>query len=242
MSILCFRLWFLSETIGMKGVGFMNSKCLTSWVAIGLWLVTLASHAASPANQAQLETYSDALCQLKINGKPSGRLEVGVKRSIKVNPGPVELLCVRADGVAHRAQMEVRAGEVAAARIRFQWEASADGVIDKAQRLVWARSDNGVDIDWTSAGTWCASKGAGWRLPTRAELEGLTAGSAGETTPCAGVQCKVTGLFDLTGYWMWSGDRDADGKALYHYLHTGHTQASSIAYQLKARVLCVRSQ
>jgi len=49
-------------------------------------------------------------------------------------------------------------------------------------------------------------------------------------------------LFALSSYWMWSSDRSADGKAFYHYLHTGHTTDSPADYKLNARALCVRPE
>lgn len=131
---------------------------------------------------------------------------------------------------------------LAAAQAQAPWQASDQGLVDPTQRLIWTRSDNGADIDWTAAGAWCASLGKDWRLPTRAELEKLTTSSAGQATPCRDARCRVPGLFKLTGYWMWSSDRDSGGRAYYHYLHTGHTQPSSIDYRLNARALCVRAQ
>jgi hypothetical protein len=124
----------------------------------------------------------------------------------------------------------------------LRWVDSADGVMDKAQRLLWTRQDNGTDVDWAGAMAWCASLGPGWRLPSRPELETITTGAAGETTPCRGAQCKAPSLFALSSYWMWSSDRSADGKAFYHYLHTGHTKDSPIDYRLNARALCVRPE
>ncbi|WP_374669479.1 DUF1566 domain-containing protein [Ramlibacter sp.] len=220
----------------------MNPKRLMLLSAACMCLLAFPCQAASPAGQARLDATSDATCQLQINGKASGTLQAGVKRSLQVNPGTVELLCTSAPKTQERTQVEVKPGETANARLRFLWRATDQGVVDAGQSLVWTRSDNGADIDWTAAGAWCASLGKDWRLPTRAELERLTASAAGETTPCRDAQCKVPGLFTLSGYWMWSSDRNQAGNAYYHYLHTTHTQVSPVGYQLNARALCVRPQ
>lgn len=220
----------------------MNSKRLMALPFVGLYALATFSHGASAASDARLDAYADAVCQLQINGKPSGALQAGVKRTLQVNPGTIELVCTRAPNVEERVKVEVRAGQAATARLRFLWRATDQGVVDTSQGLVWTRSDNGTDVDWTAAGAWCAAQGKDWRLPSRAELERLTASAAGETTPCRDAQCKVPGLFSLTGYWMWTGDRDSNGRAYYHYLHTGHSQVSAIDYRLNARALCVRAQ
>lgn len=129
-----------------------------------------------------------------------------------------------------------------AAQAQVPWQASEQGLVDPTQRLIWTRSDNGADINWTAASAWCASLGKDWRLPTRAELEMLTTTSGGQTTSCRDARCRVPSLFTLTGYWMWSSERAPNGRAYYHYLHTGHTQVSGVDYQLNARALCVRAQ
>lgn len=82
--------------------------------------------------------------------------------------------------------------------------------------------------------------GADWPEESARERISLQAGAAGETTPCRGAQCRAPALFALSGYWMWSGERDSAGRGWYVYLHTGHTQASAPDYRLNARALCVR--
>lgn len=203
-------------------------------------LVVLGVQPTTAKELATLDIFSDAPCQLMVNGQANGVLQTGTKRSIRIPAGGVDLVCTAQGDITATAKVDAQQGVTTLVRMRLRWDASDDRVIDKLQRQEWSRSDNGSDVDWTSAQAWCANMGTGWRLPSRAELEGLTAGSAGETTPCGGAQCKVPGLFKLTGYWMWSGDRNPEGRAYYHYLHTTHTQLSAIDYRLNARALCVR--
>jgi len=201
-----------------------------------------APQGAAPHGKAQLTLAADAACKLQVNGKAAGALNPGAPRPLALSPGKVEVVCTGTDKalVTAREQLDLQAGETRSLRLRLRWVAVADGVVDKASRLLWTRQDNGSDVDWAGAQAWCESLGQGWRLPSRAELEALTTGAAGETTPCRGAQCKVPALFALSSYWMWSGDRNADGTATYHYLSTGHTQKSAVDYKLNARALCVR--
>lgn len=226
----------------------MNALQWTSMV----WVASLALSAGAQAQppqakaqgQAQLTLTADAGCSLKLNGKSRGAMSPGLPRTFTVPPGPVDVACAGPDKslAAAGERLELGAGETRSLRLRLRWVASADGVMDKAQRLLWTRQDNGTDVDWAGAMAWCASLGPGWRLPSRPELEAITTGAAGETTPCRGAQCKAPALFALSSYWMWSSDRSADGKAFYHYLHTGHTKDSPIDYRLNARALCVRPE
>ncbi len=222
----------------------MNTRvfrfCWLRWAAVTSLYVVSQVHAAG--NQAQLVLVADTACLLKVDGRSMGALSPGIERTVALNPGAVEVVCERKDGgmASARERVVLRAGETASARLRLRWTVSPDGVLDNAQRLVWSRQDNGVDIDSPGAIAWCESMGKGWRLPSRAELESLSSGAAGETTPCRGAKCKAPTLFTLTSYWMWSGDHDSQGRAFYHYLHTGHTQTSQPDYRLHARALCVR--
>jgi hypothetical protein len=222
----------------------MNAWHGASFVCAGLLALSARVQAMPPEGQAQLELTADADCQLTLNGERQGALSTGAKRTFTVPPGPVEVVCAAPDQplALARAQHDLAAGETRSLRLRMRWVAAADGVMDNAQRLLWTRQDNGADVDWAEAKAWCEGLGQGWRLPTRAELEALTTSAAGETTPCRGAPCKAPALFALSSYWMWSGDRTADGNAVYHYLHTGHSQFSPVGYKLNARALCVRPQ
>jgi hypothetical protein len=220
----------------------MNTLQWTSMVWAALLSLSAGAQANLPQGQAHLELTADAGCTLSLNGKTMGALSPGLKRTLSLPPGQFEVACTGADtALAHaREQVSLRAGETQSLRLRLRWVAVAAGVMDNVRRLLWTRQDNGTDVDWPGAVAWCESLGPGWRLPSRVELEDLTASAYGETTPCRGSQCKVPALFILSSYWMWSGDRNTDGRAVYHYLHTGHTQSWAVDYRLNARALCLR--
>lgn len=50
-------------------------------------------------------------------------------------------------------------------------------ILDTSTNLMWAAKDNGSDISWTNAKSYCQNFRAGgfrdWRMPTQAELVGL---------------------------------------------------------------------
>ncbi|TNF61916.1 MAG: DUF1566 domain-containing protein, partial [Burkholderiales bacterium] len=163
-----------------KGRWHMNPLQRSSWACAALLALCAGAQAQTPAGQAQLDLAADAACELKLSGKPMGSMSPGVHRTLVVTPGQVEVTCTGADKALAQAQEQVtlKAGETQVLRLRLRWVPVADGVLDNAGRLIWTRQDNGTDVDWEGAAAWCASLGQGWRLPSRAELESLTAGSA----------------------------------------------------------------
>ena len=42
-----------------------------------------------------------------------------------------------------------------------------------ATGLEWTQSDNGADINWNTAGAFCAARGSGWLLPSVADLQSV---------------------------------------------------------------------
>lgn len=222
---------------------FRSAWCF-SWglSCAALLAAPAAAQSGAAAGQGGVDLLVDASCVLQVGDVALGTLAPGQPQKLSLAAGAHEVVCTSTEwtGVAARERISLQAGQTQALRLRLRWTAAPDGVLDRAQRLVWTRQDNGADIDMSAAAAWCTSLGAGWRLPSRAELESLVAGAAGETTPCRGVQCRAPALFALSGYWMWSGERNAAGRIWYVYLHTGHTQASAPDYKLNARALCVR--
>ena len=70
-------------------------------------------------------------------------------------------------------------------------------VLDTKKNLMWSAKDNGDNIDWTTAKSYCENyRGGGytdWRMPTTDELAGLNASGA--------YKDKI----DITG-WVWSSE------------------------------------
>ncbi len=100
----------------------------------------------------------------------------------------------------------------------------ADGtVLDTQTHLMWAARDNGSDIDWTAAGTYCRNFGLGghtdWRLPTQEELAGIF--DRAKTQPNRAAEeypLHLTGLIELSSCCAWAAEtRKGEAAALLFY-------------------------
>lgn len=77
---------------------------------------------------------------------------------------------------------------------------------DRRTSAIWSISDNGADIDWNQAVTWCASKGPGWMLPSRIELRGLAEMPTASQVRCGSSVCRLPSGFTLSHWNYWSAD------------------------------------
>ena len=119
-------------------------------------------------------------------------------------------------------------------------EAGGGVLLQPKTGLEWTQSDNGSDINWGSAGAYCAGKGSGWRLPSSAELQSLYDASGAVSTSCGSDTCWVSPLFRLTGPVGWSSETDAASEAWGVYLVNGDRYSGSASIKFNARALCVR--
>ena len=89
-------------------------------------------------------------------------------------------------------------------------------VLDTRTNLMWAAGDNGSDITWMDAKSYCENyRGGGytdWRMPTLDELEGLY-----DASKARKVACKIsvledysvhvaTGMIDVTSFSAWASE------------------------------------
>jgi hypothetical protein len=88
-------------------------------------------------------------------------------------------------------------------------------VLDTQANLMWASMDNGFDIKWSDAKSYCEKyHGAGykdWRMPTQAELASLyDTAIINTTTPTGGCfgGYHLTNLIHLTCCCAWASDSD----------------------------------
>jgi hypothetical protein len=95
-------------------------------------------------------------------------------------------------------------------------------VLDTQTNLMWAAKDNGYDIDWLNAKSYCENYGIGgytdWRMPTADEL--LRLYSTGKPRPgrCDSSQNNnLTETIDLSCFWIWTSEINdsVGGAALY---------------------------
>jgi len=126
--------------------------------------------------------------------------------------------------------------------------AYADGtVLDTSTNLMWAAKDNGSNINWSDAKSYCENyRGGGykdWRMPTQDELAGLYDASKASTNPpsvgCSGGY-HITKLIHLTCGIPWASEtRGSD--AAYFYFYNGERLWTHQSLDYKARALPVRS-
>lgn len=114
-----------------------------------------------------------------------------------------------------------------------------DGMIEDAKtKLMWPAFDNGKDISWPEADSYCRNyRGGGysdWRMPTVEELDKLYAALFKKKTEGTGAPIK------LSKYYIWS-DESRGEKAAFYYFDTGHQLWFSKDHSRYLRVLPVRS-
>lgn len=120
-------------------------------------------------------------------------------------------------------------------------------VLDTKTNLMWAAKDNGANINWQNAKSYCESyRGGGytdWRMPTQEELAGLYDETLTNTTTPA-VGCKggyhLTSLIQLTCCCPWAAETSG-AKAAYFGFNKGPREWIDESYAGGIRVLPVRS-
>jgi hypothetical protein len=116
-----------------------------------------------------------------------------------------------------------------AARLLARKEIGKDGrftayddgtVLDRRSGLMWAAKDNGADIHWQGARSYCENYREGgytdWRMPTQDELAGLYDKAKGYTSVC-GDEAHLTELIRLTCYWTWASDIRDSGASCFRF-------------------------
>ena len=127
-----------------------------------------------------------------------------------------------------------------------RWTDLGSGVLrDSRSGLQWTRDDNGSDIDWEGAQSYCDGKRSGWRLPSLEELAAIY-DQTDAGTRCADALCKNSSQFHLTGSWFWSatqvGKDSTDGIELaWGLLMVNGARTQSVReVSYGSRALCVR--
>ncbi len=120
-------------------------------------------------------------------------------------------------------------------------------VLDTRTNLMWAAKDNGVNINWQDAKTFCRNyRGGGyadWRMPTQDELASLYDEKTINTNPPAdgcGGEYHLTNLIHLTCCCPWASETRGS-MAAYFGFSNGPRQWLDQSYLGSIRVLPVRS-
>jgi hypothetical protein len=188
-------------------------------------------------SSASLLVTTDTSCDWKLDGQSQGRLNVDDAKVVKTTAGEHLLQATSADGQL-KWQATVTADSSAQKLVKIPLSDMAPTWTDPATGLMWARQDNGSDVDWNQASNYCANLQlgdySGWRLPTIDELQGIY----DPTTNVGGWHVK--GKLHLSG-WHWSNSaRDASGEASFFDFRDGERDSLRLGYIGSRRVLCVR--
>jgi len=96
-------------------------------------------------------------------------------------------------------------------------------VLDTKTNLMWAAKDNGRDINWANAKSYCENYHGGgytdWRMPSLQELTGLYDGAKTYAANC-GFDVHLTELIRLTCSFVWTSDT-GDSEAILFVFGTG---------------------
>jgi S1-C subfamily serine protease len=95
-------------------------------------------------------------------------------------------------------------------------------VLDTQTNLMWASKDNGGDINWANAKSYCENyRGGGysdWRMPTQDELEGLYDAEKSQKVECGNSPNHVaTDLIHLSCSWVWGLEMRGSASAGIHF-------------------------
>ena len=97
-------------------------------------------------------------------------------------------------------------------------------VLDKESGLMWAAMDNGKNINWQGAKSYCENYREGgytdWRMPKQNELAGVYDSGKSYNTACGG-NVHLTELIRLTCSWVWALETH-NSDAAYFGFRTGY--------------------
>ena len=117
---------------------------------------------------------------------------------------------------------------------------------DTSTGLMWAKMDNGSDVDWKQATAYCSNLQlagySGWRLPTIQELQGIHDPSVRVQTAFdfGVVTVLVKGKLKLTG-WDWSSTQGDKPEWAQTFGFSGENRgAFPLRFNYNMRALCVR--
>jgi len=95
-------------------------------------------------------------------------------------------------------------------------------VLDTRTNLMWAAKDNGSNINWANAKSYCENyRGGGytdWRMPTQDELAGLYDAGKSQQAECDSSPNHVaTDLIHLSCWWGWASETRGSDAAYFNF-------------------------
>ncbi|HEY1210942.1 MAG TPA: DUF1566 domain-containing protein [Terracidiphilus sp.] len=111
---------------------------------------------------------------------------------------------------------------------------------DPATRLMWTHQDNGTDINWYQANSYCANLRSGgysdWRLATITELEAISV----ERQDSDSHHIKTGILLSFSGSVWSSSAGEASGEAWVFEFNIRYRNSCQLSWGHNLRALCVR--
>jgi hypothetical protein len=227
---------------------------------------------AAEGRMATVVIRSDAPCQLYVNGEQKTVIQAGTSQvKVSGGQNLIDCVSTEESGAKYSNTIATHAGEntvlaielapsvqyvqgikqqaALARQEKLACEAHQDvfqevatGVVRQCRTNLEWTTDDGSSLGWDKAESRCQGKGAGFRLPTAAELQGLTSSSL--TTNCGGPVCKTSPKLGLRSFVFWSNDSEND--TLVSLTHVGlsvlpyYTITNPPSKYTSAGVLCVR--
>jgi uncharacterized caspase-like protein len=118
-------------------------------------------------------------------------------------------------------------------------------VLDTSTTLMWPVRDNGSNINWANAKTYCENYRRGgytdWRMPTQDELAGLyDAGKSQQNESSPRLPLHLTELIDVTACCPWASETRGSDAALFIFVN-GKWRWGPQSHDSYTRALPVRS-
>lgn len=229
----------------------------------------LPAFVAGQSGSTTLLVKTDMSCNWTLDGRPMGQLKADDSTVVPVSPGEHLIEGVAPDGVA-TVHTKVEVGQTEKAvdiQLKTKYDQQvkmqhADALSEKSGAalsptwtdpstdLMWTRKDNGSDVDWNQATTYCAkSQLAGytdWRLPTIEELQGIYDPSVSYHAKFDYdlVVVHVKGHLNLTGWYWSSTPGEHPGRPwnfIFHHRKGESREGFPLVLSYSMRALCVRS-
>ncbi len=114
-------------------------------------------------------------------------------------------------------------------------------VLDTKTKLMWAARDNGSNINWSDAKSYCESYRGGsyadWRMPTQGELAGLY--DSGKTQ--GSYDIHLTEMIEPSSYCSWASETRGSDAALFNFHEGSRIWRRQSISEYYTRALPVRS-
>ena len=208
-----------------------------------------AAAAAAAANKGTLVIQVDADCALKIDGSAIQTLRKDEATPVSVMAGEQLIECVSTENpeVRVRQVKAISGGVKSVLVLELAEQLAASSDVLKLNGVTWAKRDNGSDINWSNAKNYCAGLGAGWELPSSAELQGIYDPSGAHafswTSPFDNGTYQIkpkSGDFELSSCCFWSKEQNGSGEAWGVDLNDGTRASYDVSLTNLTRALCVR--